>query len=347
MKALLFQKKLKYKKDYLKPKRTGGEALIRVLKTGICNTDIEIISGYMAFKGVLGHEFVGVVEEAEDKAWIGKRVVGEINCSCGQCEYCRQGLRNHCPSRSVLGILGKDGAFAEYITLPSVNLHELPSSVSDLQAVFIEPLAAAFRILEQVDIGPKHKVVVIGAGKLGLLVSQVIAGTDCDLTVIGKYPEKLAILTKKGVKTVLFQEVTRQASASEIEDDLETLPNLSKQSPQVKPYNYCQQFDLCIDCTGSPTGIEMAINLVKPMGKIILKSTFARGKSLNLSPLVVNEVMLLGSRCGPFRQAIKAIEEGSVEVSALVEGAYDLENWKEGFKLASKRGALKVVINLT
>ncbi|MFN3466639.1 MAG: MDR/zinc-dependent alcohol dehydrogenase-like family protein [Candidatus Brocadiales bacterium] len=317
MRALSFQKKLKYRKDYPTPQRAEGEALIRVLQAGICNTDIEIVRGYMPFQGVLGHEFVGVVEEAEDKAWIDRRVVGEINCPCRQCEYCRQGLGNHCPNRKVLGILGKDGAFADYITLPLANLHELPASISNLQAVFVEPLAAAFRILEQVAIGPKDRVAVLGDGKLGLLVSQVMATTGCQLMAIGRHPEKLEILTRKDIKTALTHEVPRQ------------------------------EFDVCVDCTGSPKGLAMAMGLTRPMGKIVLKSTFASGTRLNLSQLVVNEVMLLGSRCGPFESAIKALKEGTVEVSNMVAKVYGLEEVEKALNLASKRGILKVVLDMT
>jgi len=317
MKALSFQKRLRYRQDYPIPQRAEGEALIRVLQAGICNTDIEIVKGYMPFQGVLGHEFVGVVEEAEDKTWIGKRVVGEINCPCRQCEYCRQGLGNHCPNRKVLGILGKDGAFADYITLPMANLHELPASISNLQAVFVEPIASAFRILEQVDVGPKDRVAVLGDGKLGLLVAQVMAGTGCELTAIGRHPEKLEILSKKGIKTVLAGE---------------GLPS---------------GFDLCIDCTGSPKGLELALDLVRPMGKIVLKSTFARGERLNLSPLVVNEVVLLGSRCGPFKRAIKALREGAAEVDNLVAKVSALEEAIKAFGLASKKGVLKVILDMT
>ncbi len=318
MRALFFQKKLQYRKDYPTPQRAEGEALIRVLKAGICNTDIEIVMGYMPFQGVLGHEFVGVVEEAGDTTWIGKRVAGEINCACGQCEYCRQGLGNHCPNRKVLGILGKDGAFADYLALPLSNLHELPPEITNIQAVFVEPLAAAFRVLEQVDIRPRDKVAVLGDGKLGLLVSQAMAGTGCELTVLGRHPEKLEILAGRKIKTVLANEA----------------PKLN------------QIFDICIDCTGSPKGLELALGLVKPLGRIVLKSTFARGGMLNLSPLVVNEIVLLGSRCGPFQRAIKALKEGAVEVGAMIAEVYGLEEAPRAFKLASKRGVLKVILNM-
>ena len=317
MRALFFHKKPKYSRDYPTPKRAEGEALIRVLQAGICNTDIEIVRGYMPFKGVLGHEFVGVVEEAGDKNWIGKRVVGEINCPCRQCEYCRQGLGNHCPNRKVLGILGKDGAFADYITLPMANLHELPASISNLQAVFVEPIASAFRILEQVDIGPKDRVAVLGDGKLGLLVAQVMAGTGCELTAIGRHPEKLEILAGRKIKTRLVHEGPHQ------------------------------KFDLCVDCTGSPKGLELALDLVRPMGKIVLKSTFAGGERLNLSPLVVNEVVLLGSRCGPFKRAIEALREGAVEVDNMVAKVYTLEEAVKALGLASKKGVLKVILDMT
>lgn len=326
MRALSFHKRLKFRKDYPIPQRTGGEALIRVLQAGICNTDIEIVKGYMPFQGVLGHEFVGVVEEAGDKTWIGKRVVGEINCPCRECVYCRQGLGNHCPNRKVLGILGKDGAFADYITLPVANLHELPTSISNLQAVFVEPIAAAFRILEQVDTGPKDRVAVLGDGKLGLLVAQVMAGTGCELIAIGRHPEKLEILARKKIKTMLA--MNQNGSW------------LVHEGPH-------QGFDLCIDCTGSPKGLELALDLVRPMGKIVLKSTFARGERLNLSQLVVNEVVLLGSRCGPFKRAIEALQNGAVEVTTMVTKVYNLEEAIKAFGLASRKGVLKVVLDMT
>ena len=343
MRALFFHKKPKYSRDYPTPKRAEGEALIRVLQAGICNTDIEIVRGYMPFQGVLGHEFVGVVEEAGDKNWIGKRVVGEINCPCRQCEYCRQGLGNHCPNRKVLGILGKDGAFADYITLPMANLHELPASISNLQAVFVEPIAAAFRILEQVDIGPKDRVAVLGDGKLGLLVAQVMAGTGCELTAIGRHPEKLEILAspeperfraRKKIKLVL----------SKAEG---TVLAMNQNGSWLAGEGLPSGFDLCIDCTGSPKGLELALGLVRPMGKIVLKSTFAVGERLNLSQLVVNEVVLLGSRCGPFKKAIKALREGAVEVDNMVAKVYDLEEAVKAFGLASKKGVLKVVLDMT
>lgn len=317
MRALFFHKKLKYIRDYPLPQRGEGEALIRVLKAGICNTDIEITRGYMPFKGVLGHEFVGVVEEAEDRAWIGKRVVGGINCTCGHCEYCGKGLGNHCPNRKVLGMLGKDGAFADYITLPLSNLHEVPANVTNPQAVFVEPIAAAFRVLEQVDIGPKDEVVVLGDGKLGLLMAQVIAGTGCQPTVIGRHPQKLELLARKKIRTMLSDEGLHQ------------------------------MFDLCIDCTGSPMGLEAAMGLVRPLGKIVLKSTFVGGGRLNLSHLVVNEVVLLGSRCGPFPRAIKALEEGTIDVDPMITETFDLEMARKAFNLATKRGVLKVLLNMT
>lgn len=343
MRALFFQRRLKYCRDYPTPKRTEGEALIRVLQAGICNTDIEIVKGYMPFQGVLGHEFVGVVEGAEDKTWIGKRVVGEINCPCRQCEYCKQGLGNHCPNRKVLGILGKDGAFADYITLPMANLHELPASISNLQAVFVEPIAAAFRILEQVDTGPNDKVAVLGDGKLGLLVAQVMAGTGCELTAIGRHPEKLEILSRKKIKLVLSKAEGTMLALYQNGTGLAMNQNgswLVHEGPH-------QGFDLCIDCTGSPKGLELALDLVKPMGKIVLKSTFARGERLNLSQLVVNEVVLLGSRCGPFKRAIKALQDGAVEVTTMVTKVYNLEEATKAFSLASRRGVLKVVLDMT
>lgn len=314
MKAIFFNTRLKFIDNYPRPKPKPDEALIRLTLAGICNTDLEITKGYMNFKGVLGHEFVGVVEECSQKELVGKRIVGEINCSCGRCEYCQRGLKNHCPNRSVLGIYNRDGAFSEYLTLPIENLHPLPDMVSDEEAVFVEPLAAGYRILEQVEISQDDEVLVLGDGKLGLLVAQVIRLTGCHLKAVGKYESKLAILKKKGIETILSAEANNIKS------------------------------DIVIDCTGTSAGFEMARHIVKPMGKIILKSTIAGEQEINLSSLVVDEITLIGSRCGTFTSAIRLLQNKQVEVKALISSIYSLEEGLTAFTEASSKEVLKVLL---
>lgn len=332
MRALVNKEKLQLVRNYPKPQRKDEEALIRVLKAGICSTDIEITHGYMSFRGVLGHEFTGVVEDATAREWIGKRVVGEINCPCHRCEYCKRGLSNHCPKRTVLGIAGRDGAFADYLTLPIKNLYELPQGIDDTKAVFVEPLAAAFQILEQAQrlpveegrqaaLGPGAEVAVLGDGRLGLLVAQVLSLTGCQLVAVGKHPEKLGILSKIGIKTIVLDELSKGGG---------------------KKFNYV------IDCTGSPGGLKTAVELTRPRGTIILKSTFSHRKAENidLTPLVVNEISLIGSRCGPFPQAIDALEGGKIYVESLISGTYTLDNGVEALRFASKKGVLKVLLEM-
>lgn len=317
MRAIVFDRTLKFISDYPVPRLKKGEALVRVTKAGICNTDLEITKGYMEFQGVLGHEFVGVVEKSEERELIGKRVTGEINLNCGSCSFCKNHLGNHCPKRSVLGILKKDGAFADYITLPVRNLHRIPDSISDDEAVFVEPVAAAFEILDQVKITSRHKVAVLGDGKLGLLVSQVIASTGCDMTAVGKHPEKLAILDEMGIKTEL---------KSKFRDS---------------------GFDVVIDCTGSGTGIDTALEIVKPRGNVIMKTTVARRGAVDLNRVVVNEIIITGSRCGPFKPAINAIRSGDVNINPLISSRFSMEEWEKAFQAARKKGSLKVIIEVS
>ncbi|UCH80996.1 MAG: alcohol dehydrogenase catalytic domain-containing protein [Nitrospiraceae bacterium] len=316
MRALVFNKTLKYKSNYKDPVPRKGEALIRITHAGICNTDLEITRGYMGFQGVPGHEFVGVVEECKKKGLAGKRVVGEININCGTCPECQNNLGNHCRNRSVLGILNKDGVFAEYLTLPVNNLHTLPSTVSDEEAVFIEPLASAFELLEQIDINSSHKVCVLGDGKLGMLVSQVLASTGCDLIVSGHHREKLSILDEMDIKT------TRNVPLMHF------------------------QFDIVVDCTGSKTGIETALDIVKPKGTVVVKTTSAKKGNVDLNKVVVNEITLMGSRCGPFPPAIKAISERHVDLYPMVSRKFPLEDGIKAFQYASQRGSLKVLIEI-
>ncbi len=317
MRALILKKnKLHYQTDYPVPHPRKDEALIKVTHAGICNTDFEITKGYIKFQGILGHEFVGIVEKCNVKNLIGKRVVGEINIGCGACSYCKKKMQNHCPVRSVLGILNKDGVFSEYITLPVKNLHLVPDSVSDEEAVFVEPLAAAFEITRQVDIMPYGKVCVLGDGKLGLLVGQVLSLTNCDLVVVGKHKDKLSILKRRGIKTALVS-------------------NFNK-----------REFDVVVDCTGSSSGMETALKIVKPQGKIIIKTTIAEKRAVDLNRVVVNELALIGSRCGPFPPAIKAIETKKVDVHPLISKTFSLEDGIKAFKYALRKGVLKVIVEI-
>ena len=317
MRAIVFDDKLEFRTDYPIPERGENEALIRVTHAGICNTDIEITKGYMKFHGILGHEFVGVIEQCDKKNAIGNRVVGEINLGCGVCSFCRNNNSSHCPHRSVLGIKDKNGVFADYITLPLANLHTVPDHISDEEAVFTEPLAAAFEIFEQVNIKSSDRVCVLGDGKLGLLVSQALAASNCDLTVIGHYNEKLAILGKLGIKTILSSSYEEQG------------------------------FDIVVECTGSRSGIDTAMNIVRPKGQIILKTTVAEKDSFDLNHIVINEISLIGSRCGPFKPAIQAIKSGAVDVLSLVSKIYSLDDGLKALKYASEKGVIKVILKIS
>ncbi|MBI5676270.1 MAG: alcohol dehydrogenase catalytic domain-containing protein [Nitrospirae bacterium] len=321
MKALVFRKSLEFRTDYPVPEPGRDEALVRVKLAGICNTDLEITKGYMKFEGVPGHEFVGRVERSEGKDLEGKRVTGEINIGCGECPFCRNNLPTHCPNRSVLGIARRDGAFAEYVAIPVKNLHIIPDSVSDEEAVFIEPLAAAFEILEQVKIKNSDRVCVLGDGKLGLLVGQVLSLTDCDLVVAGRHVEKLSILEKMGIKT-------------------EIVPAKAGARPSRGA------FDIAVDCTGSSYGIQTALEITKPRGTIILKTTVAQNVAFDLNSVVINEITIIGSRCGPFHRALEAIEKKSVELRPMISRSFNIEDGVEAFEYASQKGVLKVLLKI-
>ncbi|UCD36109.1 MAG: alcohol dehydrogenase catalytic domain-containing protein [Nitrospiraceae bacterium] len=314
MRALIFDGELRYVTDYPFPKSRDGEALIRVTCAGICNTDREIIKGYMDFRGVLGHEFAGVVEECGRGDMIGRPVVGEINIGCGTCSFCRSGMRRHCPARSVLGIAGRDGVFAEYTALPLVNLHVIPDTVSPIDAVFVEPVAAAYEIMEQVSITPMTRVCVLGDGKLGLLAAQAIARTGCHITASGRHREKLSILEDAGIDT------------------------------RINPEFREREFDVVVDCTGSPDGIRTALQAVKPAGTIVLKTTVASPCQIDLNQIVIDEISLIGSRCGPFDTAIRALEAGEINTERLVSGVYPLEDGLMAFDHAARKDALKVIL---
>ena len=314
MRALVFDGELHLREEYPQPVPGPHEALVRVLLAGICNTDLEIIRGYMGFRGVLGHEFVGVVEAADDSAWVGRRVVGEINCACGECPTCRAGRPTHCPQRVTIGIAGHDGALADYLLVPLSNLHVVPDSTPNRQAVFTEPLAAALEVLEQVHIRPSERVIVVGDGKLGLLVAQVLMLTGCDLLVIGRHQEKLSLLARRGIATQGADEPARVGA------------------------------DVVVDCTGRAEGFALARQLVRPRGRLVLKSTFHGDNQINLTSLVVDEVTLVGSRCGPFAPALRLLEQGLVEVEALIDSEYPLAEGAAALARAGTRGALKVLV---
>ena len=316
MRALFFHNKRLQLKRVPSPEPESNEALIKVLKAGICNTDIEILKGYMNFEGILGHEFVGKVIKAGKNQLIGKRVVGEINIGCGKCIYCINGKSNHCPSRKVLGILKKDGVFAEFVTLPLENLHVVPESISNEEAVFTEPLAASLRILEQVQIQKGDEVLVLGDGKLGLLIAQVINRKGCQTFCLGKHKRKLKILQNKGIEVFLLGD-------------------------RIK-----KKFDVVIETTGNKSGIEKALKLMKPEGRIVLKSTYFGKSNIDLSQIVINEIHIIGSRCGPFKNALKWLENKSIDTESLIDGDYPLIHWKIAFKEAKKRGNLKILFTM-
>jgi len=314
MKALLYDGELKLLPDYPRPKPPPGEALIRVSLAGICNTDLEIAKGYIGFQGVLGHEFVGIVEAAAEAGWLGKRVVGEINCYCGECPLCRRGLFTHCPERTTLGIWGRDGAFAEYLTLPLANLHPLPEEIRDEDAVFVEPLAAALEIVEQIQVKPTDRVILLGDGKLGLLVAQVLALQGCDLLVVGHHAHKLELLNRRGIATHLGESSLKGS------------------------------FDIVVDCTGKPEGFTQALALLRPRGTLVLKSTYHGEAEVDLSQLVIDEITLVGSRCGPFVPALELLRRGLVDVASLISATLRLDEGIRAFQLAGKRETLKVLL---
>lgn len=310
------------------PQPLPGEGLIRVRLAGVCATDLALLAGYKGgFRGILGHEFVGEVVAAPDAPeWVGRRVVGEINVGCGSCALCARGLAKHCPQRYAVGIKGKDGAFADLLTLPVANLHAVPDEVRDEQAVFAEPLAAALEVLEQAPIGPTSRVVVIGDGRLGLLISQVVALTGCDLTVIGRHAAKLDLLAQWGCGATAL-DGSAEAGA------LAATP-----------------IDVVIEATGAPQGFAAARALVRPGGVLVLKSTFAGEMSpraqmhVDLNSLVVDEVTVIGSRCGPFAPALRLLASGRVQVEPLIQARYALGDGVAAVRYAGQRGVLKVVL---
>ena len=316
MRVLLCHEGLRFDPAYPDPEPAPGEVLVRVTLAGICNTDLELIKGYMGFRGVLGHEFVGFVEASPDPALLGKRVVGEINAYCGECPTCRAGRPTHCPHRTTLGISGRDGAFADFLTLPARNLHLVPEAVSDRAATFTEPLAAALEILEQVTVHPTDRVVVLGDGKLGLLVDQVLALTGCDLVAVGRHERKLDILRRRGIAVRLADDPPAPGEA-----------------------------DIVVECPGRPESFAAARRLLRPRGTLVLKSTYHGLASVDLIGLVVDEITLVGSRCGPFAPALRLLAAGLVDVEPLIDAIYPLDEGLAAFERAATRGTLKVLLS--
>ena len=321
MKAIIFDNELKLDNNYAKPVPQKGEALIRVTLAGICNTDYEITKGYMGYVGVLGHEFVGIVEEVndEDKSLVGKRVVAEISWGCDDpnCEWCAQKNYRHCPNRHTIGIWKKDGCMAEYITVPTNILFEVPENVCDEQAVFVEPLAAACEILEQLHIEPMKKVVVLGDGKLGLTTALTLNAHNLDVLLVGKHQNKLDIAANQGVKTKLLSEFT----------------------PEKK-------YDVVVEATGSASGFETSMALTKPRGVLVLKSTVASGKELNLAPIVIDEITVLGSRCGQFPPALRLLANNRIDFTPFITKIYSIDNALEAFEANKAKESLKILIKI-
>lgn len=313
MRALWLENQtLRLRNDAPEPDR-ADEVRVRVTLAGICNTDIELTRGYYPFAGIPGHEFTGVVDRGPSHLE-GNRVVGEINAVCHQCQACRNGRPTHCERRTVLGIARRDGAFAEFLSLPAGNLHVVPDHISDEEAVFTEPLAAALEIQEQIDISASDRVLVAGDGKLGQLVARSLALTGCRVAVAGRHPRKLDLLAQHGISTLRPDEVEGRA------------------------------FDIAVECTGSAGGFDLARRALRPRGTLVLKSTYAGSLTLNASPLVVDEITIVGSRCGPFGRALELLGRGSIDPRPLIDAEYPLARALEAFEHAQRPGTLKVLV---
>ena len=315
MLALRVNKKRLAVKNIGKPDH-ADEALVRVLLSGICNTDLEIARGYAGFNGTIGHEFVGVVEDSTDHALIGRRVVGEINAGCGNCDLCRDGDSRHCPNRTVLGIHGRDGAHAEFLQLPVSNLVAVPDNIPDEHAVFTEPLAAACGVLERVNVNDSDRVAVIGDGKLGLLCAQVIALTGAPVLLIGKHSSKLRIAERRGI-------------------EIETPKPAAKRK---------REFDVVVEASGAASGFGLALDLLRPKGQLVLKSTFHGKTELDAARIVVDEISIVGSRCGRFNPALDLLKKSAIDVDSLISEEYPLSNGVHAMRRAGTRGVMKVLL---
>lgn len=294
--------------------RKPNEALIKIRKAGVCSTDLELVKGYYPYTGILGHEFVGEVVEAEDAAWIGERVVGEINVVCNKCEQCLNERPTHCENRTVLGIINRDGTFAEFTNLPIRNLHRVPASVPDEMAVFTEPLAAALEIQQQVQINPTDRVLLVGAGRLGQLIAQTLALTGCDLRVVARHKHQQDLLNARGIRIISEEE--------------------------IKPWRW----DVVVEATGSPSGFALARRAIRPRGILILKSTYKGEMNVNFSSVVVDEINIIGSRCGPFEPALHLMESKQVDPTVLIAAEFKLNDALKAFEHAAEPGVLKVLV---
>ncbi len=318
MRGAFFDEKLKIRDDCSKPVPGPGEALVRVRLAGICATDLEILKGYSGFAGIPGHEFVGVVESVADLGGelVGQRVVGEINIGCGSCDCCIAGLSNHCRARQVLGIRDKDGCFADYVTLPIANLHPVPSSISDQEAVFIEPLAAAFAVLPHLHTARETEVLVLGDGRLGLLIAQVLKGAGAVVSLVGRHTGKLALARQLGIKAIMSEELAGE-----------------------------KEYQFVVEATGSPAGLVTALQQVRPRGVIVLKSTMAAGVAVDLTSAVVDEITVVGSRCGPFAPALAALAAKRVAVLPLLDTVFPAGQFPAAMARAATPGVLKVLLD--
>jgi threonine dehydrogenase-like Zn-dependent dehydrogenase len=317
MRALLFNSGLSFDSRHPEPPPTEGDTLLRIRQAGICSTDLEITKGYMGFSGILGHEFIADVVESPDKNLLKQRVVGEINIVCGRCDLCLAGLSIHCRKRSVLGIQNHNGVFADYARLPASNLHVIPDSIDDDQAVFVEPLAAAFQALKQIQLDGRRWVTILGDGRLGLLVAQVFQAAGFPVRVIGKHPEKLALCDRWSIRSRLLTDIVPRHDQ-----------------------------DVVVECTGTAAGFDMAMQMVRPRGTIVLKRTCAAGRPLNLAPLVIDEITVVGSRCGSFKEAIRALMQKQIDVVSLIHRRMRLDQGVEAMRLAAQPGVLKVLLTM-
>ena len=313
MKALWLENNRISMREIAQPDKPN-EALIKIRKAGICSTDLELVKGYYPYTGVIGHEFVGEVVSAPDPFWVGQRVVGDINVACGKCEACLNGRQTHCENRTVLGIVDRDGVFAEYTSLPLENLHRVPDSVPDEWAVFTEPLAAALEIQQQIQIRPTDRVLVVGAGRLGQLIAQTLALTGCDLRVVTRHAHVQELLQARGIRTVT--------------------------EADVQP----RRWDVVVEVTGSAEGFALARRAIRPRGTLVMKSTYKGEMSVNFSSIVVDEINIIGSRCGPFEPALRLMEKREVDPSVLVMASYKLDDTLKAFEHAARAGVLKVLV---
>jgi threonine dehydrogenase-like Zn-dependent dehydrogenase len=316
VRALVFDGNLELLTDCPIPTAKEGEALLRVRVAGICGTDIEITHGYKGFQGILGHEFVAEVQQSATPDLVGRRVCGEINVGCGHCGVCAAGMPGHCPTRTVVGIQGRDGCFADYLVLPERNLHLVPDELTDAEATMVEPLAAAFQIAEQVDLTGVRSTLVLGDGRLGSLCALVLQALGHDPMVFGRHRSKLDRLAGCGVRT---------------SDNEKELP---------------EQVDLVVEATGAPSGAQMALQRARPRGTVVLKSTVASGTGVDLTPVVVKELNVVGSRCGPFPQALEAMRLGMIDVRPFITDCFSLNDALHAFRRAQEADAIKVLLNI-